>query len=83
MYKDILIGNLFRLLCGLAGLCLSVESSFPPQEHTSDGSGGAKGDTRDAIPNKDPNEAECAVRHPERREYNRANAEDQIPLDEL
>ena len=80
--KDILV-DLLHLLWGLVRLTLSVESSFPPQEHASEGSSRAKSDIRDPIPNKNPNETEHTVRHPERRECNRANAKDQIPLDKL
>jgi hypothetical protein len=68
--KDIPVDILFHLVWGLVRLTLSVEASFPPQEHTSDGSGRAKSDIRDAMPSKDPNETEHAVCHPERRKYN-------------
>lgn len=74
---------LFHPPCGLLRLALSIESSFPPQEHTGDGSSGPKRDSRDAIPNKYPDETAHTVRHPEGCEYDRASAEDQIPLDKL
>lgn len=69
---------LFHPFWGLVRLTLSVEASFPPQEHTSDGSGWTKSNIRDAMPGKYPNETEHAVCHPECCEYDGAKAEDQL-----
>ena len=61
--------TLFRLLWDLIRSALSVEAVFPPQKHTGDGSSRAKSDARNSIPSKDPNEAQHAVGHPERRQH--------------